>query len=149
MNALTRYAGKEQRSYKAQQDAVELSKLREKVNKFQDLSGVTVLSDRYAWEGKLRDQAGELRAIMSAGVGNYFQSMSKLVLQMETLSRQVREQLVTQGALPEKPSLDDLCPHPKRHGRHELYLAKAEGRHKPRKGEIPVFCRACGAEGKA
>ena len=142
--------GREQRNYVAKRDAEDLQKLRAKVAKFEEISGVTVLGDRYAWEGKLRAEAAQIRAIMTSGTGTYFEDMARLILQMETLSRQVREQLVTQGALPAKASLDDPCPHPKRHGRHEVYLQRIEKKKKrgqPKPVQL-VYCRACGAEGE-
>jgi hypothetical protein len=143
-------AGEHQKSYLAQRTEDELKKMREKVNLFEKISGVKVLSDRYGYDGRVRSEAAQIRAIMASETGSYFERMSKLVLQMETLSRQVRETLVKEGTLPEKPNLSDPCPHPVRHGRHELYVDFPSMRKRGRKKDDPLlgFCRACGAEGE-
>lgn len=142
-----REQGKLTSSYQAQRDAEDLKKLREKIVKFQEVSGVTTLLDAYSYEGKLRKEAGIVRALMKSGAQTYYDDMTKLVLKMETLSRKVREELVEQGALAEKPSLDDLCPHPQRHGRHEVYVQTDVRGHRKKAGGMKAHCRACGAEG--
>lgn len=142
--------GKAARNYKAQRDAEDLEKLRKKIAKFQELSGVTVLSDTYAWEGKLSDEATKIRAIMKSGASSYHDDMARLVLQMETLSRSVRKNLIGHGVLPDKPDINAPCPHPKRNGRHELYVDFPSMRRRGRKKTDPMLalCHACGAKGE-
>jgi len=140
-------SGREWNKYRAEELESQLKRLEGKVKAFEEASGVTVLSERYAWDGKVREEAHQLRAVMASGAGHYFEVMSNLVRQIETASASVREKLVKAGTLDPKPKLSDPCPHPARHGRHELYvdadLARKKGRKKT--DPLPEFCRACGA----
>lgn len=139
-------AGEESRQLTAYQAEKELKALKAKVEQFERLTGVSALGDRWAHEFKVKEDADKFRAIMQSGVGKYFERISRLVTELDSLSRDMKRKLIQGGVVKEEITLDDPCPHPKRHGRHELYAHYPQGKHGP-KGKRPVFCRACGAKG--
>jgi hypothetical protein len=142
-----RKAGESQRKYLAERNEQDLKRIQAKVKEFEELSGVTVLSDRHGWHSKLKDQAGLLKMIMTSGVQSFWGRTSKLLGELDASTSAIRKHMADAGVLEGKPDVNGLCPHPARGGRHELYVTL--GKRREKKGNmIPVHCRACGASGE-
>lgn len=131
-------SGRDLAGYEAKRARTDLEALREKVRRFEEVSGVTALLDRTSWLGNLDRQATTFKALMQADLETYFQSTAQLVRQLEFISGQVTEKLVERGVIPAKPRLDEPCPASGRYNQHEIYVSQDEQKQ---------FCRACGGEG--
>jgi hypothetical protein len=142
-----RKAGETSRKYLAERNEQDLKKLQGRVREFEELSGVTVLSDRYGWHGKLKDQANLFKMIMTSGVGKFWEKTNDLLGKLENSTTAIRKHMADAGVVEAPPDIHALCPHPARGGKHELYIDKKKRREK--KGSaVAAYCRACGASGE-
>jgi hypothetical protein len=142
-----RKAGESSRKYLAERNEQDLRKIQARVKEFEELSGVTVLSDRHGWHGKLKDQANLLKMIMTSGVQAFWGRTSKLLGELDASTSAIRKHMADAGVLEGKPDINGPCPHPARGRRHELYVDMKKRREK--KGSlVSAHCRACGAVGE-